>query len=451
MQSQHSNQLLQKKAVESAAIKYKHLQQQNTSSNHPYEIINHGQFKEVHNQLDFNQPDIQLKNGGHTRIVDNSHQVMQNSHTHQQHYGFMDNKNASHSNNLSNQQRQNIFSQGSSSGSSKHTPVTNQNRIQKGVHDSIRDPTKHINNQVQLQHRLNSGSQAKKLDSRANELKISDSQVEIKRLNEVIDEQQRKIEKLQKENQRLRLYEIKYKQLKNEVQVGKLQSQQQNVPSTIIERGGHTNITDVSSKQVPSKAAVNHAAVKPKSNFEAERNLFKQKITQKKEKEENKTGGQHCMDDMIALQLQEEEKQRAEREERKQKRHQEYIRQMMSQNMDENMSEQWDLQRAIEESKLSNPNPDQMTYEEMLALGETLGKVTKGFTQQQIDQIPRSKIQNNHDEMGNPINCPICFDQYQVGDLVKEMNCLHNYHHHCIDKWLLDEKRCPVCNSEIVL
>jgi len=38
------------------------------------------------------------------------------------------------------------------------------------------------------------------------------------------------------------------------------------------------------------------------------------------------------------------------------------------------------LQRAIEESKQANPNPDNMTYEQLLELGDKLGTVSKGLT-----------------------------------------------------------------------
>lgn len=40
------------------------------------------------------------------------------------------------------------------------------------------------------------------------------------------------------------------------------------------------------------------------------------------------------------------------------------------------------LERALEESKASEPNPDMMSYEELMALGEKLGKVAKGFKQE---------------------------------------------------------------------
>jgi hypothetical protein len=38
--------------------------------------------------------------------------------------------------------------------------------------------------------------------------------------------------------------------------------------------------------------------------------------------------------------------------------------------------------RALEESKKDNPNPDNMSYEQLLELGDKIGKVSKGLTKQ---------------------------------------------------------------------
>jgi hypothetical protein len=48
--------------------------------------------------------------------------------------------------------------------------------------------------------------------------------------------------------------------------------------------------------------------------------------------------------------------------------------------------EEMQLQRVIEESK--RDNPENMTYEQMLELGDRLGKVSKGLTKEQIAKIP---------------------------------------------------------------
>ena len=86
------------------------------------------------------------------------------------------------------------------------------------------------------------------------------------------------------------------------------------------------------------------------------------------------------------------------------------------------------LQRAIEESKQDAQggiNPDDMTYEELLALEEENGKVSKGLTQQQIRKIPErmwSKV--SHGE-----KCSICFENFTTSKKVKELKkCKHAYH-----------------------
>eukprot|EP01031_Cornospumella_fuschlensis_P033411 gene33411-40418_t len=41
--------------------------------------------------------------------------------------------------------------------------------------------------------------------------------------------------------------------------------------------------------------------------------------------------------------------------------------------------------------------------------------------------------------------CSICLCSYERGDEVKTLPCLHNYHVHCIDRWLQQSTACPVC------
>lgn len=64
-------------------------------------------------------------------------------------------------------------------------------------------------------------------------------------------------------------------------------------------------------------------------------------------------------------------------------------------------------------------------------------------------RIPKKKLPKTTDGNGNSLNCPICFENYRPGDLLKEMSCCHNFHDGCIDQWLANEKRCPVCNQDI--
>jgi len=95
------------------------------------------------------------------------------------------------------------------------------------------------------------------------------------------------------------------------------------------------------------------------------------------------------------------------------------------------------------------PNPDNMTYEELLELEEKMGKVSRGFTKHQIDSIPIEKfIQTSP---SNQKTCSVCHDDFQNNEKVKKLNCNHFYHNNCIDQWLAKEKKCPLCMTDVVI
>ena len=113
------------------------------------------------------------------------------------------------------------------------------------------------------------------------------------------------------------------------------------------------------------------------------------------------------------------------------------------------------LQRAIEESKNAapddpnNPNPDNMTYEQLLALEESNGKVSKGLTKAQINSLPEKMWLNRGD--AEEESCSICFDNFERRQKIKKLPmCGHEYHSSCLNKWLNEQKRCPMCNEEVI-
>lgn len=110
------------------------------------------------------------------------------------------------------------------------------------------------------------------------------------------------------------------------------------------------------------------------------------------------------------------------------------------------------LQQAIAASRgdadPNNPNPDIMSYEELLQLEDRNGKVSKGLSEEVINSLPQIKWQSRNDACDEA--CAICFENFEVGQMVKKLpGCSHEYHSSCIDKWLQTEKRCPVCNEEV--
>ena len=44
--------------------------------------------------------------------------------------------------------------------------------------------------------------------------------------------------------------------------------------------------------------------------------------------------------------------------------------------------------------------------------------------------------------------CPICLEKFEFGDYVRRLPCLDLFHMDCIDKWLSESTKCPVCRID---
>ncbi|RYR23010.1 hypothetical protein Ahy_B03g068285 [Arachis hypogaea] len=96
-------------------------------------------------------------------------------------------------------------------------------------------------------------------------------------------------------------------------------------------------------------------------------------------------------------------------------------------------------------------DPDNMTYEELLELGEAVGTQSRGLTQEQISMLPVSKYKcgffsrkKSRDE-----RCVICQMEYKRGDKRITLPCKHLYHASCGTRWLSINKACPICYREV--
>mmetsp|Transcript_19492 Transcript_19492/g.22144 ORF Transcript_19492/g.22144 Transcript_19492/m.22144 type:complete len:444 (-) Transcript_19492:562-1893(-) len=93
---------------------------------------------------------------------------------------------------------------------------------------------------------------------------------------------------------------------------------------------------------------------------------------------------------------------------------------------------------------------DGMSYEQLLELGERMGKVSRGLENQEIAKIPTMVCRNDKkDKDGKIIKCTICQYDLNRGSVVRTLPCAHLYHRDCVDEWLKIEKTCPVCMREI--
>ncbi|XP_075096624.1 putative E3 ubiquitin-protein ligase RHG1A [Nicotiana tabacum] len=92
---------------------------------------------------------------------------------------------------------------------------------------------------------------------------------------------------------------------------------------------------------------------------------------------------------------------------------------------------------------------DNMTYEELLALGERIGDVCTGLTEETI--LSRLKQRNyiciKTEEPEDTEPCCICREEYNDGDDVGTLNCGHDFHAGCIKQWLMQKNLCPICKT----
>jgi len=66
-----------------------------------------------------------------------------------------------------------------------------------------------------------------------------------------------------------------------------------------------------------------------------------------------------------------------------------------------------------------------------------------------FNSLEESKINNEHLNNNEIKICPICLDNYNIGDKIVYLPCFHLYHSKCIKKWLKCSKNCPLCKKDI--
>jgi hypothetical protein len=65
-----------------------------------------------------------------------------------------------------------------------------------------------------------------------------------------------------------------------------------------------------------------------------------------------------------------------------------------------------------------------------------------------VQQLPQVLISEEHINNDNSM-CPICRDQFLLGEEARIMQCGHMYHKTCIFTWLGSRHTCPLCRFEM--
>ncbi|CAH2073207.1 unnamed protein product [Thlaspi arvense] len=97
---------------------------------------------------------------------------------------------------------------------------------------------------------------------------------------------------------------------------------------------------------------------------------------------------------------------------------------------------------------------DNMSYEELLALGDKMGTVSTALSEEALSRSLKKSIYQETDETSaialnkeDDIKCSICQEEYVDKDEVGTMPCEHMYHVSCVEQWLRMKNWCPICKT----
>ncbi|KAI8899698.1 hypothetical protein BC833DRAFT_349392 [Globomyces pollinis-pini] len=66
-----------------------------------------------------------------------------------------------------------------------------------------------------------------------------------------------------------------------------------------------------------------------------------------------------------------------------------------------------------------------------------------------VVKLNEANAEEGHGERTTDEVCALCLEDYEEGDVLRELHCNHRYHAECVDSWLIGNKRtCPVCNAD---
>ncbi|KAJ0576578.1 putative transcription factor C2H2 family [Helianthus annuus] len=94
-------------------------------------------------------------------------------------------------------------------------------------------------------------------------------------------------------------------------------------------------------------------------------------------------------------------------------------------------------------------DPDELSYEELIALGEVVGTESRGLSADSIASLRSVVYKAQNSQNGSSETCVICRLDYEDGDNLILLSCKHSYHSECITNWLQINKVCPVCSTEV--
>ncbi|XP_026863909.2 E3 ubiquitin-protein ligase RNF6 [Electrophorus electricus] len=74
----------------------------------------------------------------------------------------------------------------------------------------------------------------------------------------------------------------------------------------------------------------------------------------------------------------------------------------------------------------------------------------RGLTKEQIDNLATRTYGQASLEGEQGRACSVCINEYAQGNKLRSLPCTHEFHIHCIDRWLSENNTCPICRQPIL-
>ncbi|CAI2177038.1 14529_t:CDS:2 [Funneliformis geosporum] len=71
-------------------------------------------------------------------------------------------------------------------------------------------------------------------------------------------------------------------------------------------------------------------------------------------------------------------------------------------------------------------------------------------TDEMIENLPKTKISKKQ-IVEEQLGCPVCKDEFKIGEEAVDLPCTHTFHYDCIKPWLKMNGTCPVCRYSLII
>ncbi|XP_066872817.1 E3 ubiquitin-protein ligase RNF6 isoform X3 [Kogia breviceps] len=74
----------------------------------------------------------------------------------------------------------------------------------------------------------------------------------------------------------------------------------------------------------------------------------------------------------------------------------------------------------------------------------------RGLTKEQIDNLSTRSYEHSSVDSELGKICSVCISDYVSGNKLRQLPCMHEFHIHCIDRWLSENCTCPICRQPVL-